>query len=173
MSTYRNYAYLLNSFSLYLKTGFYWKKYFQKSRQIIVLTSQKSVLRNKKDLVPNYLALFVLFSNLSRKIALRKPCSFHRSRGIFFWGYSTRIAGNKFYEFQELYARRLLPKILEYKTTPLTGYFYGQKREIGFHDLAFLEEFSETSVLKLKKKFGINLSFYNFAKNWINVNPLK
>ena len=173
MLVYKNYSCMFNSFDLYLKIGSRWKSYFRKTRQIFVVASQKNVLKNKKEMVPSYLAMFVLFSNLPKKILLRKPCSFHRNRGIFFWGYSARIAGSKFYSFHEFYTRKFLPKISEYKITPLNSYFYGKKGEIGFGDLGFLEEFSETNMLKVKKKFGLKLNLSHFSQNWINVNPLK
>ena len=87
---------------------------------------------------------------------LKKHTSFHRNRGIFFWGYSTRVSGKKFYEFYEFYVKKFLFKVSEYRLTKLKMYSYGQKKDIGFKDTSFLDEFSETSLIRVRRKFGFN-----------------
>lgn len=112
-----------------------------------------------------------MFGNIPKKVLLRKHSSFHRSRGIYFWGYSTRVSGKKFYEFYEFFVKNFLLKIVEYRITRLKMYSYGKKKDIGFNDTSFLEEFSETALIRVRRKFGFNQVNYLFQKNWTNVHP--
>lgn len=168
---YKNYSFFVNTFDLFLKSNKKWKKSFKNCKQIVVSASQKNVLQSKKSVIANYISLFLLFGNIPKKILLKKHTSFHRNRGIFFWGYSTRISGKKFYEFYEHFVKKFLPKIAEYRITKLKMYSYGQKKDIGFNDTSFLEEFSETNLIRARRKFGFNQVNYLTKKNWINVHP--
>ena len=44
-------------------------------------------------------------------------------------------------------------------------YSYGQRKDIGFNDTSFLEEFSETNLIRVRKKFGFNQIVYLDKKN--------
>lgn len=171
MILYKNYLLFISTFDLFLKSNRNWKKSFKNYRQIVVSSSQKNVLQSKKSVIANYVSLFLLFGNIPKKILLKKHTSFHRNRGIFFWGYSTQVSGKKFYEFYEFFVKKFLPKIVEYRITKLKMYNYGHKKDIGFNDTSFLDEFSETSLIKVRRNFGFNQVTYLNKKNWINVHP--
>lgn len=168
---YKNYSIFVNTFDFFLKKNKNWKKSFKNCRQIVVSSSQKNALKSKKLVIANYISLFLLFGNIPKKILLKKHTSFHRNRGIFFWGYSVRVSGKKFYEFYEYFVKNFLPKIAEYRITKLKMYSYGQKKDIGFNDTSFLDEFSETNLIRVRRKFGFNQVNYLTKKNWINVHP--
>ena len=44
-------------------------------------------------------------------------------------------------------------------------YNYGHKKDIGFNDTSFLDEFSETSLIKVRRNFGFNQVTYLNKKN--------
>lgn len=171
MILYKNYLLFITTYDLFLKSSKIWKKSFKNCRQTVALASQKNVLQSKKTAVANYVSLFLLFGNIPKKVLLRKHSSFHRNRGIFFWGYLTRVSGKKFYEFYEFFIKKFLLKISEYRITKLKMYAYGLKKDIGFSDTSFLDEFSETSLIRVRRKFGFNQVNYLTKKNWVNVHP--
>lgn len=168
---YKNYSLFVNTFDFFLKSSKNWKKSFKNCRQVVVSSSQKNVLQSKKLAIANYISFFLLFGNIPKKVLLKKHTSFHRNRGIFFWGYSTRVSGKKFYEFYEFYVKKFLFKVSEYRLTKLKMHSYGQKKDIGFKDTSFLDEFSETSLIRVRRKFGFNQVIYLTKTNWVNVHP--
>lgn len=168
---YKTYDYNINMYSLYCKLDNHWKKNWKKNRQVYALSSYKNTLQDKEVSVVSFISLFITVGALPKKICLRKPTSFFRSRSIQFWGYESFVSGKNFYDIMFNIRTNIFKKNFDYGFLKKTGFFFGRKKSIGFPNISILDELSETSFYQYRKKFGVSLKMFPRSKNYINVYP--
>ena len=166
--TYNNY---LNSYALFCKVDFCWRKLKKDAENSLALASHKNIIKDKNLAVASFAILFLTYGGLPKKLKLKKATSFYRSRAIHFWGYRSFVAGNKFYTLLLNVNKNLLKKNINYGFIEKTDFFFGKKKSIGNSDAIVLDELSETNYFQYKDKFGFSMYFFNKSKNYINIYP--
>lgn len=168
----RNFDKIINSYSVFCKTGYFWEKELKNSL-VIATTSEKNIVADPTKGIVSYILLYLLLDNFSIRISLKKPASFFRSRSKYFWGYKNSFCvKNTKRVFVNRFAQSVLSKAVYFGfSKKKEGFFFGRKKTFSLRKINILDEFSETSFFRLKNTPNVNFLFYSNKKNYINTIP--
>lgn len=159
---------MFNSYLLFCKTDKLGNLYLKNSRSCSLSSSNKKIAYEKQLGVISFLVLFLLGKNLPRNVSVKKNTSFFRNRSKIFWGYNCNMGHLKFYDFCYDFNLNIFMRSLNLGLIK-NIFMFNKKNSKGISDISFIDELSEINFFELRQKFGINLVFTSFGKNYINL----
>ena len=164
----KNWDKFTNMYSSFCKVDVLAEKKLKQSKIVILEGSHKNITKKPLLGILTYAAIYLISPNFSRKIKLKKPSSFFRTRSKYFWGYKSYIAGNFFYYFYKNFSMNILQKSLYFGFSKKKTFFFGKTKIWNIKNCLILDELSETNFFKYKGNLGVSCKFYFLNKNYIN-----